>query len=183
MWFLILAILFALAYFIFKVNRDAKNIRESSAPIIAKANETLRSLDRSTATYAPSPSTTKYSPDGNMIIRDTEIVSVRVAGVTYKNGRRTRQAILRAIKWGDAPYDGDVDITIKKTTFEGSDAFEVWANEEMIGYVPKNQVPFFSKNWNRYYRSIGLEVSGGGQTDDGEQVNYGAQFSAQFRLN
>ena len=129
------------------------------------------------------PSNTQSKNTVRSASDNMEVIKVHVAGVTYKNGRRTRQAILRAIKWNDVPYDGIDKVAVKKTTFEDSDAFEVWANDEMIGYVPKTQVQFFSQNWGRYCRSGGLNVHGGGSAPDGERLNYGATFNAAFYLD
>lgn len=82
-----------------------------------------------------------------------------VAGVTFKNGRRSRQAILRAMKYGDPPYD-KVEITLKKTTFEGKPAIEVWANEELIGFVPKDLVPDIMAAWNNELMVTGWSIKG-----------------------
>lgn len=109
-----------------------------------------------------------------------EFVPVRVAGVTFKNGRRHRQTILRQIYWKDEPYDGEVTITLRQGEYEGQPTVEVWANEEQIGFVPKEQVPFFVDNWQRYHSAFDFEVGGGGKRPDGEQVPFGATFTARF---
>lgn len=109
-----------------------------------------------------------------------ELVPVRVVGVTFKNGRRHRQTILRQIYWKDEPYDGEVAITLQQGEYEGQPTVEVWANNEQIGFVPKEQVPFFVDNWHCYHSAFDLEVSGGGKRPDGERVPYGASFVARF---
>lgn len=112
-----------------------------------------------------------------------EFVPCKVAGVTFKNGRRSRQTILRQIKWRDEPYDKDyIDITLQLSEFDGEPAVEVWANEEQIGYVPKNQAPFFANNWERCDSVFDFEVHGGGTLEDGEKISYGASFIARFRV-
>lgn len=98
-----------------------------------------------------------------------------VAGVTFKNGRRTRQAILRAIKFKDTGYES-TKITLKKVDFEGSPAIEVWANEELIGYVPKEIVPDIISAWKNEYQINSWEIVGGG-----DDFSYGCKIKAMFR--
>src|SRR5699024_3602028 len=103
---------------------------------------------------------------------DYDYVSCKVAGVSFKNGRRYRQTILRQIKFEDAPYDIGVDVSLKLTEYEGKPAIEVWTNEEQIGYVPKSELPFFVNNWNRYVDVEDIDIVGGGETDDDEKLSY-----------
>lgn len=97
-----------------------------------------------------------------------------VAGVTFKNGRRSRQTILRAMKYGDPPYD-KVEITLKKTTFDGKPAIEVWANQELIGFVPKDVVPDIMAAWQNEYMVTGWEIVGG------DDVSYGCRVKVMIR--
>lgn len=112
-----------------------------------------------------------------------EFVPVKVAGVTFKNGRRHRQTILRQIMWKDEPYDGDLDVTLRQGEYEGQPTVEVWVNEEQIGFVPKDQVAFFVQNWHRLHSVFDLDVYGGSKHDDGQRNAYGATFVARFGVN
>lgn len=98
-----------------------------------------------------------------------------VAGVTFKNGRRTRQAILRAMKFKDMGYE-KTTITLKKVDFEGKPAIEVWANEEQIGYVPKDLVPDIISAWKNEYQINSWGIVGGG-----DDISYGCKIKAIFR--
>lgn len=109
-----------------------------------------------------------------------ETVNVRVAGVTFANGRRQRQTILREIYWHDKEYSGSVHISLKRAEFEGSPCIEVWANNEQIGYIPKSQLNFFLENWDRLKECKGLRVYGGGQNQKGNPISFGASFVAVF---
>lgn len=111
-----------------------------------------------------------------------EFVPVTVAGVTFSNGRRQRQTILRQIYWKDEPYNKELDVTLRQGEYEGAPTVEVWVNEEQIGFVPKEQVPFFVQNWHRLHSVFDLEVSGGGKRPDGERVPFGATFTARFSV-
>lgn len=112
---------------------------------------------------------------------------MHVAGVTHKNGRRSRQTILRRIYWEDEPYDSfsaERDVGPKLTEFEGQPAVEIWVRggeePEMVGYVPKTELPFVLSHWDRYAGVSCFEVSGGGTDADGERINFGARLVMRF---
>lgn len=118
---------------------------------------------------------------GHSVSEDSEYIrGIHVAGVTYKNGRRHRQTILRQIYWRDDPYNAEVTVRLHETEYEGSPAIEVWTNDEQIGYVPKNIVPFIIERFDRAREVYDFEVSGGGKTADGSPISYGASFSIAF---
>lgn len=115
-------------------------------------------------------------------------VPVKVAGVSFKNGRRSRQTILRQIMWHDEPYSKTkkvVNLNFHEVVFDNEPAIEVWVQDdngeyEQIGYIPKDHVPFFIQNWDLYHSSIDFKVYGGGQTPDGTKLSYGASFTLRF---
>lgn len=109
--------------------------------------------------------------------KNNEYYSFRVAGVTFNNGRKTRQAILRKIKWGDEPFDEFVQWTIKKYDFEGSPAVGVYANGEQVGNVPKEKLPYILECWDRIQSVYHTEVYGGGTDDSGNQIKYGCEVT------
>lgn len=90
-------------------------------------------------------------------------IEFKVAGVTFKNGRKTRQALLRAMKWKDEPFDKKVDITFERYDYEGELAISVLANGEQIGNVPKEMVAEFDEKWTGQYLIESWEVLGSGK--------------------
>lgn len=89
-------------------------------------------------------------------------IEFKVAGVTFKNGRKTRQAILRAMKWQDPPYD-KVQITLQRYDFEGSIAIGVYVNGDQIGNVPKEIKDEVDKAWTKDYIVEEWKILGSGQ--------------------
>lgn len=92
-------------------------------------------------------------------------IEFHVAGVTFKNGRKTRQALLKAIRYKDEPYDKGCTITFERYDFEGEPAIKVLANGEQVGNVPREQLDEFNKKWTseyliEYYKVIGKEPLG-----------------------
>lgn len=88
-------------------------------------------------------------------------IEFHVAGVTFKNGRKSRQTILRAMKFKDDPFDKKIEITFEKYDFEGSPAISVLANGQQIGNVPKEQVNDFLSKWTSDYLIESCQVVGG----------------------
>lgn len=89
-------------------------------------------------------------------------IEFKVVGVTFKNGRRTRQAILRAMKWKDSGFE-TVEITLQRYDFEGSVAIGVYANGEQIGNVPKELKDEVDAAWTGRYIVEEWEVLGSGK--------------------
>lgn len=86
-----------------------------------------------------------------------------VNGVTFKNGRRNRQTILREIKYKDGDYANKCDVTFKREEYEGEPAISVWTNSEQVGYVPKDIVAEFNDKWTSDYLIETYEVKGSGK--------------------
>ena len=107
---------------------------------------------------------------------DKQTFSFKVAGVTFNNGRKTRQAILRKIKWGDEPFNGKVQYTLKEYDFEGSPAVGVYANGEQIGNVPKDGLTFVLSCIDSI-SNVSAKIYGGGQSESGENINFGAEIT------
>lgn len=108
--------------------------------------------------------------------QNNEYFSFRVAGVTYKNGNKSRQAILRKIKHGDDPFNY-VDWTLEKYDFEGSPAVGVYANGEQVGNVPKDELPRILDCWDRIKSVYRAEIHGGGTNDSGNPLNFGCEIT------
>lgn len=112
---------------------------------------------------------------------DFEFYPVKVAGVTFKNGRKSRQTILRKIKFYDPPFEDGIELGLSKYEFEGNPAISITANGEQIGNVPAAQVPYIMENWCRIESISAINVYGGGKSEDGEEKNFGAEIT--IRLN
>lgn len=72
------------------------------------------------------------------------------------------------------------NMSIKPSEFEGEQAYEVYANDEQIGNVPKENIEFLKANWNRRDVITAINVYGGGTTETGEHKNYGAEITIRF---
>ena len=111
-------------------------------------------------------------------------VPIKVAGVTYKNGRRSRQTILRQIKWKDDPYQRLDGIDLIPTEYEGFPAVEIWVYNkkarEMIGYVPKTEASFVHSRVSNFAGYFDFEIYGGGKKSDGSSLSYGASLVLRF---
>ena len=102
-----------------------------------------------------------------------------VVGVTFKNGRKSRQAILRRIRFKDPPYNR-VNFELKQYEFEGAPAYGVFANGEQLGNIAKRDIDKISYRWDRYKDIEAYDVHGGGITSSGEARNYGIDIRVRF---
>ena len=102
-------------------------------------------------------------------------IEFNVAGVTFKNGRKTRQALLRAMKWKDAPFDHGVEIAFERYDYEGSLAIGVYANGEQLGNVPADLVREFDEKWTGRYLIESWEVLG-----SGKEAPFGCRIKVLF---
>jgi hypothetical protein len=111
----------------------------------------------------------KFEQANNPVYENTEI---KIAGVTFKNGRKHRQTILRQIHFKDYEFVDGVQITIEQYDFEGEDAFGVYANGQQVGNIPRDNIDWFLKNKDRIIGKPEITVYGG---YDGK--NYGATLN------
>lgn len=110
-----------------------------------------------------------------------EYLKIRVAGVTFKNGRKSRQAILRKIKFRDPPFDNNqIYINFEQYNFEGEDAIAIKANGEQIGNVPRDQIKYIMDNWDRIDKPTGIDVYGGGRDNEGYVKSFGAELTLRL---
>lgn len=121
-------------------------------------------------------STLQAATVSSPLVSEKQTFTFKVAGVTFNNGRKTRQAILRKIKWGDEPFNGKVRYTLKEYEFEGSPAVGVYANGEQIGNVPKDGLTFVLSCID-CISNVSAKIYGGGQSEIGENINYGAEIT------
>ena len=102
---------------------------------------------------------------------------MKVAGVTFKNGRKSRQTILRKIHFKDEPFDkGTMELTLQREEWEGKPAFGVYVNGDQIGNIPAEHADYVNDNFSRLDGIVNIEVYGG---EDGQ--NYGAEITLRFR--
>ena len=102
----------------------------------------------------------------------------KVTGVTYKNGRKTRQAILRAFKWGDEIPE-TVDFELYE--YEGRPAVYVKINDQIVGNVPADTTETFLEHEKLYQRdNVHCDIYGGSKLDDGSRTNYGCEIIIRY---
>lgn len=113
-----------------------------------------------------------------------EIRKFKVVGVTFKNDDGTsRQTLLRKMYFGKAPFNSDegVSITIEESTYEGNPAFPVFAEGYQVGYISKEDVPFFVKRWKDFDSVISVDVSDGCADNEEHNIIYGMVIHCFFR--
>ena len=133
------------------------------------------------AAATSAPSSTPSARDGEKPAMYSQngfdFLRTKVAGVTFKNGRKSRQTILRKIYFKDEPFDkGDMELSVQRGEWEGKPAFGVFVNGEQIGSIPAEHVPFLEEHFLRLDGITNIEVYGGG-----EGRNYGAEIILRFR--
>ena len=107
---------------------------------------------------------------------DVATLDFKVAGVTFKDGRRSRQATLRKIKFKDEPMDGPIDFEFEEYDYNGEPAVLIKANGLIIGNVPADLVNKFLKYQNTYKDiELNYKVTGGGD------YNFGCKMIITWR--
>lgn len=105
-----------------------------------------------------------------------EFIRTKIAGVTFKDGRKIRQTILRRLYWKDEPFDKNAaEVTLERVEYEGKPAFAVMLNGEKAGYVPAEHAQFVEDNFDRCDGVTHIEAYCG--KDD----IYGAEIIIRFR--
>ncbi len=124
-----------------------------------------------------------------------ESFSFKVKGVTFSNGNKSRQSILKKLFWdgywknqgsyefegqeSEEESEGEVVCTLRRYEFEGSPAIGVYANDDQIGNVPKEDVPFVLDILDSI-SSVIVQIYGGGTNDNGEKLNFGANATILY---
>lgn len=103
------------------------------------------------------------------------LMKFHVAGVTFKDGRKSRQAVLRKIRFEDAPFEKIETIAFERYEFNGEPAYYIQVNGETIGNVPKNEIKEFEKYMNSNLQITGFDVVGGG-----DELSYGCVITMKF---
>lgn len=105
-------------------------------------------------------------------------LNFKVVGVTYKNGRKHRQTILRTYKHKD---DEIVSIDFEQYLYEGRPAVYVKINDEIVGNVPKELIEDFLE-MERLYKRVDVDctIYGGTKKYDGSRTNYGCEITIKY---
>lgn len=105
-----------------------------------------------------------------------EFLKMKVAGVTFKDGRQSRQTMIRRLYWKDDPFDkNEAEVTLQREEYEGKPAFAVLLNDRKIGYVPAEHAQYIADNFDRCDGVTHIEAYSG--KDD----IYGAEIIIRFR--
>lgn len=106
-------------------------------------------------------------------------VEYKLAGVTYKDGRLSRQAALRAIKFEEPPYYDHPELVAEIQEYEGKPAVAIKANGRMLGFIPKEKVSQFMADYPNFTGITDIKITGH-QHEDGTWVN-GAIITAEVK--
>ena len=106
-------------------------------------------------TKAAQPSSVNEIDYGFHSDDDYDYWKVKVAGVTFRNGRKSRQTILKKIFFRDEPFNKDEchSCTLRRGEYEGEPSFAVCVHDDIIGFIPKENVQYFYDN---FYRCDGI---------------------------
>lgn len=97
-----------------------------------------------------------------------ETTTFHVAGVTFKDGRESRQTSLRMLKFRDYPMNKSLLFEFEQYEYEGKPAVKILVNNRVIGNVPANIVDdFIDKITTFEDYEIYYEVIGGGSVSYG----------------
>ena len=105
-----------------------------------------------------------------------DFLVTKIAGVTFKDGRKSRQTVLRRLYWKDEPFDNnEAEVILKREEFEGKPAFAILVNGDKVGYVPAEHSQFVEDNFDR---CDGIRYI---NAYHGQNDIYGAEISIRFR--
>lgn len=115
---------------------------------------------------------------------DIYIFSFRVAGVTYKTGNKSRQAMLKKIKNEKEPFKSIDFVEFIPYKYENEDAYYVSINDEIIGNIPKKLIPKYQKYESHRVLSTYVDIIGGpNEFDDDDDSYYGCEIDVTFDLS
>lgn len=105
-----------------------------------------------------------------------EFLRTKIAGVTFKDSRKSRQTIIRRLYWKDEPFDkNEAEVVLERGEYEGKPAFAVILNGQKAGYVPAEHVQFIEENFARCDGVTHIEAYCGANDI------YGAEIIIRFR--
>ena len=167
-WQVVLLVIFypiGICVWIYRIWKRKKIKRENDAATRARAKATAQKFDAKTS----------FSPN-------FETRVFKVVGVSFKNAdNKSRQTILRKLRFGDDPFDGgNADISISRGEYEGEPAFSVFANGLQVGNIGRDDIPFFLERWPNFDGVSDFTVTGGGTNKDGRPLTYGMTITCRF---
>lgn len=164
----IAAVLAFLGYKQHKKPKDAPPAPADKPPAFNNANVDVQPRSEQVPA-APSPASAEEDSP-------YEFIRTKIAGVTFKDGRKSRQTILRRLYWKDEPFDKNaVEVTLDREEYEGKPAYAVLLNGVKAGYVPAEHAQFVADNFDRCDGVSHIEAYCG--KDD----IYGAEIIIRFR--
>lgn len=92
----------------------------------------------------------------NTVLKNKNVkrLDFKVAGVTFKTGRKSRQVMLKNMYFKNTPpFDEGIEITFERYEYEGELAIGVYSNGLQIGNVPRDIVPKFDEYWTSDYKA------------------------------
>lgn len=111
-----------------------------------------------------------------------EFLRIKLAGVTFKNdNKKSRQSILRAIKFRDGEFAEGINLELMPYEWEGQPAYGVLANGQQIGNIPKDMVPIVEENYSRILDFSHIEVYGGGRDENMNVKSYGCEITLRLK--
>lgn len=127
------------------------------------------------------PPPTNFATSSDPDRDNCEFVNITLSGVTYENEDGTdRQLLLRKLHFHDAPFDHNIDVSVKECRFNDEIAFSVLVNDLQIGFIPKSQVSYVNDNFSRIIEVSKIKVYGGGKDKNGKTISYGASITLKL---
>ena len=166
-WQIVLLVIFypiGICVWIYRICKKIQIKKENDAAKRARAAATAQELEQRRC----------VSPD-------FEFKIFKVVGVTFKNDDgKSRQTLLRRIRFNDEPFENGVDVTIERGEYEGTPAFFVFANGLRVGSIGRDDIPFFVNRWDSFSGVYNATVTGGGTDADGNSIKYGMMITCRF---
>lgn len=106
-----------------------------------------------------------------------QYIAYKIVGVTFKNGRKSRQTILRHIKYLDSPFDTNkAEVSVIPFLYENHPAFEIRVNNEPVGNISAEDISSLNEIYSQIVDVFTLQVKG-----NGKEQPFGAEIV--FRIN
>lgn len=144
-------------------------------------------FDKLKALFSTKPAAPVAAPASAPVIEpekpDFIFEQIKVAGVTFKSGRKSRQTMLRKIKFRDKPYSNGLELGLSYYEYEGKPAYNITVNDDVIGNVPADKVEYVDKlmDEGKIVAVTYISVYGGGKDSDGKPISYGAEVTIKIK--
>lgn len=165
------AIAAVLAFFGYRQQKKPAAAKEEEAPVPATAHDPAPA-----PVVKPEPAASVKEENIAPPESPYEFLTTKIAGVTFKDGRKSRQTILRRLYWKDEPFNkNSAEVTLDRGEYEGKPAFAVLLNDVKAGYVPAEHAQFLEDNFDRCDGVTHIEAY------HGANDIYGAEITIRFR--